>query len=103
VVFKLSPDGTETVLYSFLGPANNGGTSSGPPGDGAWPMGTLIQDGSGNLYGTTFNGGANSGGTVFKLSPTGIETILLSPGGPSSIDGRSPRSGVIMDPAGNLY
>jgi len=93
VVFKLSPDGTETVLHSFLG----------PPGDGATPMGTLIQDGSGNFYGTTQNGGANSGGTVFKLSPTGIETILLSPGGPSSIDGRSPQSGVIMDPDGNLY
>jgi uncharacterized repeat protein (TIGR01451 family) len=93
VVFKLSPDGTETVVYSFLG----------PPGDGAWPMGPLIQDASGNLYGTTLNGGANSGGTVFKLSPTGTETILLNPGGPSSIDGRSPQSGVIMDPAGNLY
>lgn len=103
VVFKLSPDGTETMMYSFLGPANNGGTSSGLPGDGAYPMGTLIQDGSGNLYGTTLNGGAYSGGTVFKLSPTGTETILLSPGGPSSNDGRSPQSGVIMDPAGNLY
>jgi len=102
VVFKLSPDGTETLLYSFLGPANNGGTSSGPPGNGANPSGALIQDGGGNLYGTTLNGGAYSGGTVFKLSQTGTETILLRLGGPSN-DGRSPRAGLVMDAAGNLY
>jgi len=59
VVFKLSPDGTETVLYSFLG----------PPGDGATPMGTLIQDGSGNFYGTTQNGGANSGRYGVQVEP----------------------------------
>ena len=102
VVFKLSPDGTETVLYSFAGPANNGGSSTGPPNDGSGPVAGVIMDGSGNLYGTTLNGGAYSGGTVYQLSPTGTETLLLSLGGPSG-DGRSPRAGLVMDAAGNLY
>jgi hypothetical protein len=73
VVFKLSPSGTETVLYSFMG-----------NGDGALPSGGLIADSSGNLYGTTFNGGSalsncdNNGpqcGSVFEISGT-TETVL---------------------------
>jgi uncharacterized repeat protein (TIGR01451 family) len=100
-VFRLSPDGTETVLYSFVGPANNGGTSTGPPNDGAGPIGGVIMDAAGNLYGTTLNGGAYSGGTLFKLSPAGAETLPHSFGGTS--DGRSPYAGLVMDSAGNLY
>ena len=96
VVFKVAPDGTETVLYTFLGPG-------GPPDDGANPQSGLIQDSEGNLYGTTENGGAYSGGTLFKLSPTGVETVLHSFGGPSTLEGRSPMAGVIMDSSGNLY
>ena len=62
-VFKLAPNGTETVLHSFAGGA-----------DGAYPYGGLVADGSGNLYGTTLQGGGsncsgNSCGTVFKLKP----------------------------------
>ena len=48
MVFKLSPSGTETVLYSFAGGS-----------DGANPDGGLIADSSGNLYGTTEGGGAS--------------------------------------------
>jgi uncharacterized repeat protein (TIGR03803 family) len=96
VVFKLSPGGTETVLYSFTGGS-----------DGAFPQAGLIADSSGNLYGTTSAGGASGGcgepgcGTVFKLSPSGTETVLYAfKGFPS--DGQGP-AGLIADSNGNLY
>jgi uncharacterized repeat protein (TIGR03803 family) len=57
-VFTVSPTGTETVLYSF----------AGGPTDGANPVGNLVMDGAGNLYGTTAYGGANGGGTVFTIN-----------------------------------
>jgi uncharacterized repeat protein (TIGR03803 family) len=60
-VFKLSPGGTETVLYSFTG-----------GGDGGTPYAGLIVDSSGNLYGTTEEGGASGNGTVFELTGTGF-------------------------------
>ena len=88
--FKLSPSGTETVLYSFTG-----GT------DGGHPYAGLIADGGGNLYGTTGGGGALNAGTVFKLSPSGTETVLYSFA--CSADGASPYAGLIADSAGNLY
>jgi uncharacterized repeat protein (TIGR03803 family) len=93
-VFKLDTSGSETVLYSFTG--------SG--GDGAVPSGGLILDKAGNLYGTTFGGGAGTCslgcGTVFKLDTSGNETVLHSfTGG----DGAGPVAGLIMDKAGNLY
>lgn len=93
-VFRLAPDGTETVLYSFAA-----------GGDGAYPHARLIMDGSGNFYGTTSGGGAGgcggSGcGTVFKLAPDGTETVLYVFGGGS--DGGNPNA-VIMDKSGNLY
>src|ERR1700730_17500096 len=94
VVFKLSPGGTEKVLYSFTGGS-----------DGAYPGG-LIADSSGNLYGTTTYGGASGSrcgivcGVVFKLSPRGTETVLHSFTGS---DGRFPGSGLIADSSGNLY
>ena len=58
IVFELTPSGTETILYTF----------GGSP-DGALPWGGLVFDKSRNLYGTTFSGGANNLGTVFKLTP----------------------------------
>jgi uncharacterized repeat protein (TIGR03803 family) len=59
VIFGLSPVGAESVLHSF----------SGFPTDGAIPYGGLIPDGSGNLYGTTSQGGVSNCGTVFELTP----------------------------------
>ncbi|MGH9641084.1 MAG: choice-of-anchor tandem repeat GloVer-containing protein, partial [Terriglobales bacterium] len=59
-VFKITPRGTETVLHSF-NPAN--GT------DGSNPYVGLVMDATGNLYGTTYSGGANGAGTVFKVTP----------------------------------
>ena len=82
---------TETVLHSF-GPA---------PGDGGIPFAGLIADSSGNLYGTTFQGGASGFGVVFKLSPGGTETVLHS--FTRFGDGTNPAAGLIADSNGNLY
>jgi uncharacterized repeat protein (TIGR03803 family) len=75
--------------------------------DGSLPVGELIIDSAGNLYGTT-SGGGNSdfeAGTVFKLSPGQgggyTETVLHNFSGGD--DGQSPYAGLIMDSAGNLY
>ncbi|MGH6846196.1 MAG: choice-of-anchor tandem repeat GloVer-containing protein, partial [Methylocella sp.] len=91
-VFKLSPGGSETVLYSFTGGIDGGGPTAG-----------LIADSSGNLYGTTaFGGSAVCGGgcgVVFKLSPGGTETVLHTLNGFPS-DGSQPEAGLIADSSG---
>jgi uncharacterized repeat protein (TIGR03803 family) len=91
-VFRLTPEDsgwTESVLYGFQGES-----------DGYWPLGGLIFDQAGNLYGTTTSGGLNTGGTVFELTSLGIETVLSSFSGP--ILG-GPYGNLAMDAAGNLY
>jgi len=94
-VFKLSKGGTETILYNF-------GSAAGFT-DGALPAAGLIQDAQGNLYGTTEYYGANgfTGGTVFKLDPSGVETVLYSFTGQK--DGSEPVASLIQDGAGNFY
>jgi uncharacterized repeat protein (TIGR03803 family) len=89
VVYKLDKTGKETVLYSFTGGA-----------DGGEPLGGVIRDSAGNLYGTTAGGGVSGWGAVYKLDKTGQETVLYSFTGRA--DGSGP-SGVIRDSAGNLY
>ncbi len=66
-VYKLTPSGTETVLHSFAGGS-----------DGATPYGGVILDRKGNLYGTTTDGGSSNAGIVFKVSPSGTETVLYT-------------------------
>jgi uncharacterized repeat protein (TIGR03803 family) len=94
-LFKIAKDGGETVLYSFQGGS-----------DGISPIGSLLIDNSGNLYGAT-QGGAGSGcagygcGTVFKLATDGTETVLYAFQGGS--DGQLPAGGLIADTSGNLY
>jgi uncharacterized repeat protein (TIGR03803 family) len=91
-VFKVDEKGNETVLYSFTGTG----------ADGANPNGGVVRDAQGNLYGTTWKGGASSYGTVFKVDTTGTETVLYSfkfIGG----DGGYPTAGVVRDAQGNLY
>ena len=73
---------------------------------GSNPMGGLIRDAAGNLYGTTRDGGASSNGTVFKLSLQGgvwKETVLYSFKGYNYKDGSAPVAPLIFDKAGNLY
>lgn len=95
-VFKLAPDGAQTVLHAFTGGS-----------DGGAPYAGVILDPAGNLYGTTPYGGdvnCNYGqgcGTVFKVAPNGTETTLYT----FSVTGAdtSPMSGLTIDRAGNLY
>ncbi|HEX4157931.1 MAG TPA: choice-of-anchor tandem repeat GloVer-containing protein [Rhizomicrobium sp.] len=96
-VFKLAPDGTETVLYAFRGYSR---------GDGQEPLGGLIADQAGNLFGTTSSGGSNCPqsdgcGTVFRISPDGRETILHAFAG--GTDGWAPYGDLVADRHGNLY
>jgi uncharacterized repeat protein (TIGR03803 family) len=90
VVFRVGPEGKETVLYTFTG-----GT------DGGTPESFVIADKAGNLYGTTTAGGASGSGTVFRVSGT-KETVLYSFGAKSN-DGSTPEAGLAFDTAGNLY
>ena len=93
-VFELTPSKhgwTETILHSFSG------------NDGQNPCTSLTFDQGGNIYGTTYSGGANGDGTVFELSPSqGVwtETVLHSFNGS---DGQYAEAGLIFDNAGNLY
>jgi uncharacterized repeat protein (TIGR03803 family) len=98
-VFKLAKNGKETVLYSF----------TGKNGDGKYPASweSLTRDAAGNLYGTTNAGGdpttcSGSGcGIVFKLDENRKETVLHTFG--HGKDGLEPASGLVRDPAGDLY
>ena len=87
-VFKLDPNGTETVLYRFTGGA-----------DGAGPL-SLVLDNKGNLYGTTVEGGASNRGTVYEITAAGTEEVLYSFTG--GTDGQFPGN-LVMDSQGNLY
>jgi uncharacterized repeat protein (TIGR03803 family) len=89
-VFKVTPSGTLTILYSF-----NGGS------DGAAPIAGVVQGVDGNLYGTTYQGGSTGFGTVFKIEPSGALTTLYSFTGGS--DGDSPWGGLVQARDGNLY
>ena len=86
---------TEKILHSFNGTLVHGSA----------PESALVDDASGNLYGTTYYGGANSLGTVFKLTPTSkgrwTQTVLYSFKG--GRDGSSPAASLVLDALGNLY
>jgi uncharacterized repeat protein (TIGR03803 family) len=91
VVFKIDTSGNETVLYSFTG---------GADGDG--PFAGVIRDSAGNLYGTTYGGGASGAGVVFKVDTSGSETVLYSFTG--GADGANPFWVTLArDSKGNLY
>jgi uncharacterized repeat protein (TIGR03803 family) len=91
-VFKITPSGTLTTLYSFC-------SGSGCP-DGANPYDGLVQGTDGNFYGTTYAGGANFFGTVFELTPAGALTTLHSF---DLSDGEETRAGLVQDTNGILY
>lgn len=96
-VFELTPQSgggwSYRVIHLFEGP------------DGATPLGSLILDSLGNLYGTTEHGGANGNGTVFELSVLGgkwTEKVLYSFGATSD-DLQAPLAALTFDRSGNLY
>jgi uncharacterized repeat protein (TIGR03803 family) len=82
------PAQTFTTLHSFTGT------------DGATPYAGLVQATDGNFYGTTYNGGVDCCGTVFKITPSGTLAMLYSFTG---TDGANPASGLILATNGNLY
>ena len=90
VIFKVNPAGEETVLYAFPGAP-----------EGSFPAAGVLRDPAGNLYGTTFEGGAHDAGVVYKVDAAGQETVLYSFTG--GADGGNPDAGVTRDAAGNLY
>ena len=89
VVFKLDTAGNEIVLHAFRG-----------GGDGVQPVGSLLLDKAGNLYGVTFSGGSAGQGILFRIDAAGNETVLHTFTGP---DGAVPAAALVQDSNGNLY
>jgi|HubBroStandDraft_1064217.scaffolds.fasta_scaffold60211_1 uncharacterized repeat protein (TIGR03803 family) len=98
-IFKITPGGTLTTLYSFC---SQSGCADGKEGYDTGPA--LIQATDGNLYGTTPSGGAGGYGTVFQLTPSGDLTTIYSfcivSGCP---DGGQPFAGLVQDTNGTFY
>jgi uncharacterized repeat protein (TIGR03803 family) len=95
-IFKMTPAGALTTLYSFC-------LQSGCP-DGELPSGGMVQATDGNLYGTTYEGGINESGTVFKITPAGaLTTLYLFCSLSNCADGQNSHGGLIQDTNGNLY
>jgi uncharacterized repeat protein (TIGR03803 family) len=88
-VFRLSPAGALTTLWSF-DVATSGGN----------PYGTLVQGTNGNLYGTTQTGGSNGLGTLFEITTNGALTTLVSFGG---TNGANPQTGLTLAKDGHFY
>jgi len=89
-VFKITPGGALTTLYSF----------DSQPGSSDEPEGGLVQGNDGDFYGTTFYGGANNDGSVFKITPSGALTTLYSF---DFTDGSGPTATLILGTDGNFY
>jgi uncharacterized repeat protein (TIGR03803 family) len=89
-VFKVDTSGHETVLHTFTEPAY-----------GWYPYARLTMDAAGNLYGTTYVGGAFSAGTVFKLDTSGAYTVLYNFSGYQ--DGGNPQGGLLLVEAENYF
>ena len=95
-VFKISPSGTISTLYSFC--AQSGCA------DGEFPQTGVVQASNGNLYGTTILGGAYASGTIFELTLSGTLTTLYSVCPQSGCpDGNYLYAGLIQAKDGNLY
>jgi uncharacterized repeat protein (TIGR03803 family) len=96
-IFRITPGGTFFSLYSFCSQPNCT--------DGSVPFAGLVQATNGYLYGTTYKGGTNSGGTAFKITPSGSFTSMYSSCSLDSLctDGEVPEAGLVQDSNGYLY
>jgi len=95
-VFRVTPDGILTTLYSFCAQNNCP--------DGASPYAGLVQGTDGNFYGTTYEGGANDYGTVFKITSQGVLTTIYSFCAQTNCsDGSTPYGGLVQATDGNFY
>jgi len=95
-VFKMTPDGTVTVIHTFA----DGSVS----GDGKYPQSGLTRGADGNFYGTTNSGGTRSQGTIYQITPGGTVTILHSFNGYfGSNDGAFPTTGLTLGSDGSFY
>src|SRR5205823_5416221 len=94
--FKMTPAGALSTLVEFTG--------NGTVNKGAGPRGALVQGSDGNVFGVTSGGGANSSGTIYKMTPDGSLTTLaeFSGRGASSL-GKSPDGGLAVDSDGTFY
>jgi uncharacterized repeat protein (TIGR03803 family) len=93
-VFTIRADGSGfSLLRSFAGGAV----------DGCIPYAGLLADGAGNLYGTTYQGGASDAGTVFTMTTGGSGFAVLHSFAGRGADGYEPHGGLVADAAGNLY
>lgn len=90
VIFRLTPDGSLTNLYSFTG-----------TNDGSNPYAGLVQASDGNLYGTTDWGGPAGAGTVFRLTTNGLLTTLYTFSGGTNAS--HPLGALVQGADGNLY
>ena len=95
-IFKMTPAGVLTTLVEFGGSEGDN--------NGSYPLAALAQGSDGSLYGTTSAGGAGDEGTIFKISPEGVLTILFEFGGRETEDnGSFPAAALVQGSDGNFY
>jgi uncharacterized repeat protein (TIGR03803 family) len=95
-VFKITAKGKLTTLYNFCSETNCA--------DGSDALAGLVQAADGNFYGTTAEGGANTSGTVFKITPKGkLATLYNFCSQTNCTDGATPYAGLVQATDGNFY
>jgi uncharacterized repeat protein (TIGR03803 family) len=90
-IFKITSGGTFTLLHSLSGST-----------DGKFPNTALVEGADGNFYGTSYIGGVNNQGTLYRISPSGTYALLHSFSGTAS-DGNGPLGGLVLGSDGNFY
>ena len=95
-VFKITSGGTLATLYTFC--------TQTACTDGSYPRAALIQVFNGDFYGTTWGGGINGGGTIFKITPRGkLATLYNFCAQMNCTDGAGPYAGLVQAPNGDFY